>query len=104
MALSEQENRASKAAEDVQEAEPELVDPSPARKPPPPPPRAPLFVPPPPVVQAPLPVRPAITLTPQPTPPAPQPAPPPQPQPGFSVEEQDPKIQPALSPDDPDFF
>lgn len=102
MALSEQENRASKAAEDVQEAEPELVDPSPARKPPPPPPRAPLFVPPPPVVQAPLPVRPAITLTPQPTPPAPQPAPPPQP--GFSVEEQDPKIQPALSPDDPDFF
>lgn len=105
MALSEQENRASKAAEDVQEAEPELVDPSPARKPPPPPPRAPLFVPPPPVVQAPLPVRPAITLTPQPTP-APQPAPPPQPapQPGFSVEEQDPKIQPALSPDDPDFF
>lgn len=66
------------------EAEPELVDPSPrhAAKPPPPPQRAP--------------------VQPQPSPPrAPSKA---NPQPGFSVEEQDPKIMPAMSPDDPDFF
>ncbi|MFZ6185320.1 Coq4 family protein [Nannocystis pusilla] len=69
------------------EAEPELVDPSPRHvaKPPPPPLR----------VQS------------QPQPQQPQPPRPPskpQPQPGFSIEESDPKIMPAMSPDDPDFF
>lgn len=91
MALAEQENRAQARAaaaptdesETIHEAEPELVDPSPARhpaKPPPPPVRAPV-IPQPPVVQ-----------------------PSPRPQPGFVVEEADPRIQPAMSPDDPDFF
>jgi ubiquinone biosynthesis protein Coq4 len=90
MALAEQENRAQTREPEpepdaVHEAEPELVDPSPARhaKPPPPPVRA----------------APAAQ-------PAPAQRPPSRPltQPGFSVEESDPKIQPALSPDDPDFF
>jgi ubiquinone biosynthesis protein Coq4 len=86
MALAEQENK--RTSQDVQEAEPELVDPSPARapKPPPPPPR--------------------INLA-SPQPPAPQPSSsraPSKPQPGFSIEESDPKIQPAINPDDPDFF
>ncbi|PCC72840.1 Ubiquinone biosynthesis protein Coq4 [Nannocystis exedens] len=66
------------------EAEPELVDPSPRHvaKPPPPP----------------------LRVQPQPTPQPPRPPSKPQPQPGFSVEEPDPKIMPAMSPDDPDFF
>lgn len=110
MALAEQENRAQSKPADDEEAEPELVDPSPARapKPPPPPPRQPVFAPPPPVQPAPAP-RPAVIFAPPvpPVPPAPPvqtPPPPTVPQPGFSVEEADPKIQPALSPDDPDFF
>lgn len=66
------------------EAEPELVDPSPRHvaKPPPPPLRTP--------------------APPQPSPPRPPSKA--NPQPGFSVEESDPKIMPAMSPDDPDFF
>jgi ubiquinone biosynthesis protein Coq4 len=86
MALAEQES--SRASQEVQEAEPELVDPSPARapKPPPPPPR----------VAAPAPPQPAA-------PQAPLPRAPSKPQPGFSIEEPDPKILPA-TPDDPDFF
>ncbi|MDC0716909.1 Coq4 family protein [Nannocystis bainbridge] len=66
--------------------EPELVDPSPRHvaKPPPPPLR---------VQSQPLP---------QPQPPRPPSRP--VTQPGFSVEESDPKIMPAMSPDDPDFF
>lgn len=88
MALAEQENK--RTSQDVQEAEPELVDPSPARapKPPPPPPR--LNIAPPPQQQA--------------APQAPSPRVPTKPQPGFSIEEPDPKIQPAINPDDPDFF
>jgi ubiquinone biosynthesis protein Coq4 len=86
MALAEQENK--RTSQDVQEAEPELVDPSPARapKPPPPPPR--------------------LNIAPQPqaAPQAPSPRVPTKPQPGFSIEESDPKIQPAINPDDPDFF
>ncbi|WAS92014.1 Coq4 family protein [Nannocystis punicea] len=66
------------------ETEPELVDPSPRHvaKPPPPPLRA----------------------QPQPAPQPPRPPSKPVTQPGFSVEESDPKIMPAMSPDDPDFF
>lgn len=70
---------------DDPDAEPELVDPSPARqvtKPPPPPLR-------PSALSQPLAHRPPSSANSRP---------------GFSVEESDPKIEPALSPDDPDFF
>lgn len=85
MALAEQEGKRSQTREpepDVHEAEPELVDPSPARKPPPPP----------------------VRVAPAQTTPAQRPPSRPLAQPGFVVEEDDPKIQPAMSPDDPDFF
>ena len=108
MALSEEASRdqakpATQRSEVETEAEPELLDPSPVRtasRPPPPPPTARIITP-----QAPRPPskpHPAAPPEPKATP-APAPAPAPA-QPGFSVEEADPKIQPALSPDDPDFF
>lgn len=95
MALAEQAQEQEKRAhsrphrvaepEPEVEAEPELVDPRPPRpvaKPPPPPLR-------PSAVAQPHPHRPASNA---------------HTRPGFSVEESDPKIEPALSPDDPDFF
>lgn len=91
MALAEQaqeqekQSHAQPSEPDEPEAEPELVDPSPARqvvKPPPPPQRS----------------------APHPQPVAPRPPSQANSQPGFSVEESDPKIMPAMSPDDPDFF
>lgn len=92
MALAEQAQEQEKRAhsqplrladpEPEDDAEPELVDPSPRHvaKPPPPPIRT------------------------SPPPVAPRPPSKPSPQPGFVVEESDPKILPAMSPDDPDFF
>lgn len=93
MALAEQAQEQEKRAQsqplrladpepEESEAEPELVDPSPRHvaKPPPPPIRT------------------------SPPPVAPRPPSKPSPQPGFVIEEPDPKIMPAMSPDDPDFF
>lgn len=111
MALSEEASRdqakpAPSGPEPEAEPEPELLDPSPVRtasRPPPPPPTArivtPQAPPRPPSKPAPAPAPASEPKAPPTGAPAAAPA-----QPGFSVEESDPKVQPALSPDDPDFF